>query len=215
MQLRYDGDELLKVLAEAETEKGIISLALISDYYGDLRYVVNVPCEGDYRKFDFTPGVPAEEEARKAFKEAVGCYNGLAPKDKAYTVRWYEYYEGDVINKALSVFQETYEELQKLPKPNNYKVGGTYYGGTQLFSSVGNHLDLIEDKPYSSYDSYCHYSTNYSHMWGIRIGGAYELDSYKDLRSFLKDSRQQLTDAGYTIIDDYGSNFSVYGIALR
>ena len=215
MMLRYDNEDVLKVLAEAEAENGLVSLALISDYYGDLRYVVNVPCEDDYRKFDFTPGVPAEEEARKAYNDAVSCYNSLVPSDKAYTVRWIDYHEGNVFDKALAVFQETYEELKRLPKPNTYKVGGTYYGGTQLFNSVGNHLDLIEDKPYSSYDSYCHYSTNYSHMWGIRIGGAYKLDSYKYLRDFIKDNRQQLKDAGYAIIDDYGSNFSVYGIAIR
>jgi hypothetical protein len=121
----------------------------------------------------------------------------------------------DIFDRALDVFRETYEELGKLPKPDTYKVGGTYYGGTQIFRSVGNHLDLIEDKPYSSYDSYCGFSTDYSHMWGIRIGGAYGLDSYDGLRKFLKDNGQQLTGAGYAIIDDYGSNFSVYGIAIR
>jgi hypothetical protein len=216
MKVKYEDSTLLKVITETKTEKGLVSLGMIENYYGDLLYVVDA--EGDessYREFEFCPGIPGEPEARKAYADAAAYYNSLVPQENAYSVKWIDYYTGSVFDKALAVFQETYESLMKLPKPEPYRIGGTYYGGTQLFSSVGNHLDMIEDKPYSSYDSYCKFSTNYSHMWGIKIGGAYKLDSYNYLRKFMNDNRQQLTDAGYAIIDDYGSNFSIYGIAIR
>ena len=119
----------------------------------------------------------------------------------------------DISEKFWEIVLNTYDELKAKPKPKPYKIGGTYYGSTQLFSSVGDHLDLIDDESYISYGYGG--STKYSSIWGIRIGGVYELDDYKELRDFLKENRKELLKEGYCIIDDYGTNFSVYGIGIR
>ena len=74
-------------------------------------------------------------------------------------------------------------------------------------------MDLIEDEPYTSYDYYG--STNYNHLFGIRIGGAYKEKITKDLMDYIKEHKQEVFDAGWCIIDDYGTNFSVCGIAKR
>ena len=52
------------------------------------------------------------------------------------------------IEQMKKVIDDFYKEMLKIEKPKNYKVGGTYYGGTQLFSSVGNHLDKLDDEDY-------------------------------------------------------------------
>jgi hypothetical protein len=111
----------------------------------------------------------------------------------------------DISERFWEIVLRTYDKLEAKPRPKPYKIGGTYYGSTQLFSSVGNHLDLIDNEPYAQCSS----------MWGIRIGGAYELDDYEELRDFLKENRKELLKEGYCIIDDYGTNFSVYGIGIR
>lgn len=115
----------------------------------------------------------------------------------------------------MGIIYETYENMSRLPKPKPYKVGGTYYGGTQLFSSRGCHLDLLENDNYQSYDSYCGTRTDYIHLWGLRICGAYDTDCSLKLTKFLKDNREQLIKEGFSVIDDYGTNFSVYGVAVR
>lgn len=123
--------------------------------------------------------------------------------------------EKNIFYKSVDAIKGIYEELKRLPKPESYRLGGTFYGSKELFSSVGNHLELLEDTPYSSYDSYCHYSTDYPHMWGLKIGGAYSSSAHSVLKKFLDDNRDELFKAGFTIIDDYGTNFSTYGIAVR
>lgn len=106
-----------------------------------------------------------------------------------------------------------YEQMNKLPKPERTQIGGTYYGGTQLFSSVGNHLDLLDGEPYTSYGYGC--NINYDAIYGIRIGGAYKTSLVDDLKDYLNEHKEEINSAGYTIIADYGTNFSTYGIARR
>ena len=118
----------------------------------------------------------------------------------------------DIFERFWEVVNKTYDELKAKPRPKPYKIGGTYYGSTQLFSSVGNDLELIDDRPYISYGYGG--STQYSSIWGIRIGGAYKLDDYKELREFMKENKEQLFKDFY-IINDYGTNYSVYGIGIR
>ena len=125
--------------------------------------------------------------------------------------------EQDIILLVSEKIFDAYEKLKQLPKPESYRIGGTYYGSTQLYSSVGNMLDLIEGGSYTSYS----YSsrTNYSELYGVRIGGAYSGDSVREikneLRDFIKEHRQEIFDAGWAIIDDFGTNFSVIGVAWR
>lgn len=119
----------------------------------------------------------------------------------------------DIIDDIIMEINKAFGLLQEIPKPNDYKIGGTYYGSTQLFSSVGNHLELIEDEPYTSYNHYG--STNYNHLFGIRIGGAYKEKITEKLMDYIKEHKQEVFDAGWCIVNDYGTKFSVYGIAKR
>lgn len=118
-----------------------------------------------------------------------------------------------IVEKTKDIIAEVYMNLKSLPKPQAYRMGGTYYGGTQLFSSVGNHLDLLQGEPYTSYGYGC--NINYSEIYGIRLGGAYKTDEVGRLVDFLRENAKQITDAGWTGIEDYGTNFSTYGIARR
>ena len=121
----------------------------------------------------------------------------------------------EVYEMILNELVDTYEKLRLLPKPTSYRVGGEYYGSTQLFRTVGNMLDIIEG------DSYIQYSygtsTQYRHLFGIKIGGAYkDIESrelIENLRQKLIANRSEITGMGYTIVDDYGTNFNVIGIA--
>ena len=117
------------------------------------------------------------------------------------------------LDAIKSKIWDTYIELSNFPQPKAYKLGGTYYGSTQLFSSVGNMLDPINGEPYISYGYGG--STHYKELWGIRIGGAYKTELTKELRQYLQEVRQTIFDAGWAIIDNYGTNFSVIGIARR
>ena len=117
------------------------------------------------------------------------------------------------LEKIKKKIWETYIAISNLPQPKAYKLGGTYYGSTQLFKSVGNMLDPINGESYTSY-GYCG-STNYGELWGIRIGGAYDTSLTKELRDFLYEEKEKIFAAGWAIINDYGTNFSVIGIAQR
>lgn len=109
---------------------------------------------------------------------------------------------------------DTYIALSNLPQPESYRLGGTFYGGTELYRSVGNMLDPINGEPYISYGYGG--STHYDELWGIRIGGVYNApEIVKELRDYIKEVRQTIFDAGWAIVDDYGTNFSVIGIARR
>ncbi len=121
--------------------------------------------------------------------------------------------EADILERFLSVRDRAYERLKGLPKPKSRTIGGTFYGSTEMISKVGNQLDLINGEQHVSYGAYS--STQYTCLWGIRIGGTYGLSEYEELRSFLKKNRAEILSEGYAIIDDYGTNFSVYGIAKK
>ena len=119
----------------------------------------------------------------------------------------------NITDKAFALIRKVYASLEKLPKPQSGRIGGTYYGGTQLFSSVGNHLDLLEGEPYTSYGY--GWNINYSSIYGIRLGGAYKTDVISELSDFLYDNAKELASEGWSVINDYGTNFSTYGIARR
>lgn len=121
-----------------------------------------------------------------------------------------------VYEQWMELVDKTYEKIKELPKPEKSKIGGTYYGSTQLFSSVGNHLDLIEDSLYDQ-RSYGGGTTRYN-LYGIRIGGAYNPHTsgiLDELKAFLKENREKIFKEGLAIIDDYGTNFSVIGLGYR
>lgn len=117
------------------------------------------------------------------------------------------------INNIIDRIKVFYECLRKLPKPQPYKVGGTYYGGTQLFSSVGCHLDLIQGEQYTSYGYGC--NIQYEELYGIRLGGAYKTDIQKELVEYLRKNAETIKANGWELINDYGTNFSTIGIAKR
>lgn len=111
----------------------------------------------------------------------------------------------------------TYENLKMLPKPDESKFVSQYYGSTPLYSVQGNMLDLLWDEPYTvTYPSdWGGGRSHYRHAWAIRVGGAYKQDATKYLMEFIEAHKQEIFDAGYAIIDQYGTNFCVYGIARR
>lgn len=115
------------------------------------------------------------------------------------------------IEAMLVVLYKTYDELSKLPKPHRYEIGGTYYGATQLFSSVGNHLEMVENCNHTSYESYG-INTNYKDAFIIRIGGAYKFSTAQmvtELVGILGGRYDKNSNIG--IITDYGTNYSVIG----
>ena len=111
--------------------------------------------------------------------------------------------------EAKALIADLYARAREWDKPDTYKLGGTYYGGTQLFAMVGNDLELIDGGQHTSYD----YGgrTNYKDVYAIRIGGAYVAG--KELGE-LSDKLVLLMRQGgdFAVIDDHGTNFSVVGI---
>lgn len=113
----------------------------------------------------------------------------------------------------IEVLKEHYEKLKKLPKPESRKIGGTYYGSTQIFSSVGNHLDLEENTSHISY-GYAGCNTQYVNATILRVGGAYKEFSRKEIEDKLKEimgGKFYDSETKTGIISDYGTNFSVIG----
>ena len=113
--------------------------------------------------------------------------------------------------KLKEIIQKYYNEYKSLPKPNATKIGGTYYGSTELFSSVGNMLELIENGYHISH-GYAGINTRYKNACYIRIGGAYSISTkvlYDELIAVAGSDCVKETRLG--IINDYGTNFSVIG----
>ena len=110
------------------------------------------------------------------------------------------------LNQAKAIIDNYFQDFSKLPKPEKSQIGGTYYGSTQLFSSVGNHLEIMK----GNHISYC-YGTNiyYKDVYALKIGGAYKV-SFSNMVKELKSILGEETD--WKLIDDYGTNFSVVGI---
>ncbi len=118
---------------------------------------------------------------------------------------------------ACKLLRDFYEELQKREKPERSQVGGTYYGSTELLSSVGNHLDWIEDGEYTSY--YYGGRTTYVDFIGVRVGGAYkvsgELGALKDkLTPVIKEIRELEDSNRISVVYDHGTNYSVIGFGV-
>lgn len=118
-----------------------------------------------------------------------------------------------ILDLIWTQIEKTYENLKALPKPERYQIGGTYYGSTELYSSVGNHLELSIGQSYISYEYGGVFE--YSKMWGIIVGSAYKTDQTKKLMEFIREHKEELFREGYAIIDDYGTNYCAYGIAKR
>ena len=114
--------------------------------------------------------------------------------------------------KLIKVLEKHYNELSKLEKPKVERIGGTYYGSTQLFSTVGNHLDFVKDGSHTSY-GYGGCNTNYRNAFYLRIGGAYKVDRKVILEELkeITDGKNYVSDTKLGIIDDYGTNFSTIG----
>ena len=114
--------------------------------------------------------------------------------------------------RLLEVLKKYYDELKEIPKPNASKIGGTYYGSTQLFSSVGNHLDFVENGNHTSY-GYGGCNTNYQNAFYLRIGGAYKFSTSKIVNELIEilDGKRYINETKLGIIDDYGTNYSVVG----
>lgn len=117
------------------------------------------------------------------------------------------------IDQIIETIKDTYESLKNEPVPESYSQLDSYYGSRPLYTTKGNMLELIEDGPVEVYS----YGTtfNYKHAWVIKIGGAYNSDATKYLRDYIKAQREQIFNAGYAIIDSYGTNYCLYGIAKR
>lgn len=113
--------------------------------------------------------------------------------------------------KLKEIIRKYYEDWSKLPTPEPYQIGGTYYGRTELFSSVGNHMELVEDGRHTSY-GYGGINTHYVKAFYIRIGGAYKI-STKELKEELLaiTGGYYVHDTKLGIIDNYGTNYSVIG----
>ena len=110
------------------------------------------------------------------------------------------------LNQAKAIIDKYFQDLSMVEKPKASQIGGTYYGSTQLMSSVGNHLDIVT----GDYVSYC-YGTNiyYKDVYALRVGGAYKF-SFSNIVKELKSILEGQTD--WKLIDNYGTNFSVVGI---
>ena len=123
--------------------------------------------------------------------------------------------EKEILEEKLKeILKEFFDELSKLEKPKTSKIGGTYYGRTELVSSVGNHLDYKEDVSHISYD-YCG-STSYRNACIVRVGGAYRRDYGVSTTSVVNKLKEVLggnyvSELRLGIIDDYGTNFSTVG----
>ena len=114
--------------------------------------------------------------------------------------------------RLIEILEKHYNELSKLEKPKATQIGGTYYGSTQLFSSVGNHLDFVKDGSHISY-GYGGCNINYKNACYLRIGGAYKIDRKTIIDELKKitNGKDYISDTKLGIIDDYGTNFSTIG----
>lgn len=104
-----------------------------------------------------------------------------------------------------AVIDKHYQELLKIEKPKPGKIGGTYYGSTELISSVGNHLEIFEGN-HNSY--FCGMVTRYKDVYGIRIGSAYQFspsEIINELKAVL------IEDTEWNIFCDIGTNYSNIG----
>jgi hypothetical protein len=108
--------------------------------------------------------------------------------------------------------KKTYDELKSLPKPESRRAGGQYYGRTQLYRSVGNMLDYIENGTHTHYGYGG--NTNYVEVTAIKVGGAYSSEEARKLiNSLLEYLRENInTCEGFRVIYSAGTNFSVIGI---
>lgn len=114
--------------------------------------------------------------------------------------------------RLIAILEKHYNELSKLEKPKATQIGGTYYGSTQLLSSVGNHLDFVKNGSHTSY-GYGGLNTHYRNAFYLRIGGAYKIDRnaiIKELRE-ITGGVNYVYDTDLGIIDNYGTNFSTIG----
>ena len=114
----------------------------------------------------------------------------------------------------IEILYKYYDKLSNLPKPEQTKIGGTYYGSTELFSSVGNQLEIDEDCCYTQY-GYAGIKTNYTNAYIIRIGGAYNFSTTEIVKELVDVLGGRYdSDSRVGIIDVYGTNFSTVGFGV-
>lgn len=111
--------------------------------------------------------------------------------------------------KAKALIDQFFDELKKMPKPESERIGGTYYGSTQIYSSVGNMLDRV-DGSYQRYDSYSGMRADYKNVYAIRVGGAYKVG--ESIKQLTAEIRSAVLNTPYVLLYDWGTNFSVVGI---
>lgn len=119
----------------------------------------------------------------------------------------------NLLEDLTAVLEKHYAALKVLHKPEASKTGGTYYGSTQLFRSVGNHLEIKSGVNHTSYGYGC--DTHYSDATILRIGGAYRYSTkqiVEELAAVLGGTYNR--EYRMSIIDDYGTNFSTVGFGF-
>jgi len=113
--------------------------------------------------------------------------------------------------KMKKVLCNKLEELSKLPKPDVYKYGGTFYGSAELFTHVGNHLEIQDGISYTVHD-YCG-ATRYNDAVLLKVGSAYRNTSLGAVEQQLVEimGNHYDNESRTGIFYKYGTNFSVVG----
>lgn len=118
------------------------------------------------------------------------------------------------MEKAKVILREYYKKIKQLPKPESYQIGGTFYGATEIFSTVGNCLEMVENGMHISYGYACS-RTIYKNACFLKIGSAYKYplrEIEKDLEKVLGTRYNYETKIG--LICDRGTNYSVIGFGV-
>jgi hypothetical protein len=158
-----------------------------------------------------------QSEARKERRERIKVIYENSKKDngerKSITLAWLK-----------SLVDVIYDELKSAYKPEEGSIGGEYYGSSELRRQRGNSLEIVTS--YVTPGSYYEPSREYVDCYAVKVGGSYERSIYKDALDDLKAtfnyrvvsgwgrSDNIVTSDGYevSLINRYGTNFSVYGI---
>lgn len=132
--------------------------------------------------------------------------------------------KGVTLAGLKSLVDVIYDELKSSDKPEEGSIGGEYYDSSELRRQRGNILEIVTS--YATPDSYYEPSREYRDCYAVKVGGAYERSIYKDALDDLRAafnyrvvsgwgrSDSVVTSDGYevSLMNRYGTNFSVYGI---
>lgn len=202
----YDFLQILHVCLDGDFNVQVVDKSsgrILDDLYSD-RGLVNTPPV--IRELEIIGGDVYSEGILRLFVDAP---DGIEQVPQEYETTAY-------VVKKLQAF---YERLMERDKPESYLIGGTYYGSTELRSSVGNHLEFISGQPYTSY--YYGGRTYYEEVVAVQVGGAYGVSAElhqleRELKPLIDEIRDLEETQGNTcLIADYGTNFSVVGMGRR